>query len=437
MGDSRSSGHVDVEVGDTRFEIAASNLIIRGLPSPTTLEPPRLVRYETTAQNMGGNQNPCDPMIRLVPGVSFVTIENLRVDGGALSGAGACLGASANEPGGNPQPNVNDVEISTNFFPGAGNTLRDITIDGVSFLNAVGRALIIWGPDIERVQVRNSSFQEANLTGILIGRDGVWPANQELHLSCDPSNLASVANVPRDISIEGNTFWRSWTGATSQNNARDTVYRNNEFIDNYYQPYDQGGGTVNDEVCSYNTQFLGRNFFDGRGVDKDTSALELHGLNTRVQAEGGNRTEIRNYFGMGIIARSVAGLVIRDAVIQDNARVNQVTEFGNLRWGGIEFYNVCVQEGGSAPVCRRLIDGVDIQNNTTSNTFFGPGGTQIFGIRFTPGQGGVQNDDARNVTIPSNNILSPNVSGPICHPPKNAYFAVNSNIGFSDGPPCP
>lgn len=424
----RNSGLIHV---NRPLIIGASYVTLRGLPSPTG-QKPRFIRYETAWHDPGGAQNPCGSMIRFFPGISDVLFDNFDIEGGALAKAGFCLSSDPTEV--YPQPVSIDVELGTAAAVSGMNFLRNITLNSINFTNAVGRALSIWGPDIENIRVTNSVFREANLTGILIGRN--WAVGEEPPVSCTATQ-ASGYNVPRNILIENTRFYRSWTGATSQNNARDTVYRNNEFIDNYYQPYDQGGGTVNDEVCTYNTQFLGRNVFDGRGVDKDTSALELHGLNTRVQGEGGNRTEIRNYFGMGIIARSVAGLVIRDAVIQDNARLNQALGYESLRWGGIEFYNVCQPETDGIP-CRRLIRGVDVQNVTINNSVFGPNGAQKFAIRFSR-RWGTQpanpiDDQAFDVVI-VNTQLSPNALGTICYPQTSPpYFGGASTV--PQGPSC-
>lgn len=405
-------------VNDT-IDITASNLTVRGGLSASG-QKPRIIRYEAAVQNIEGPQNPCDPMIRFAQGISFITLKDFDIDGGALSKAGNCLSSDPNQP--QPQPQVNDIEVATNYYPAAGNFLRDIDLDSLRLSNAIGRALLIWGPDIENVRVLNSEFIEANLTGILIGRDGVWPPNQEGHLSCDPGNAAATANVPRYITIQNNTFFRSWTGATSQNDARSVVYRSNSFVDNYYQPYDQGGGTVNDEVCVYNTQFLGRNYFDARGVDKDTSALELHGINTAVQAEGSERTEIRNYWHYGIIARSIRNLTIRGAIVEDNVRVPGVD------WGGIQIWNV---------PSRRLSSDISILDSTIRNSV---GNSQAFAVRFKDRDPSTNQppDQIFNITI-QNNVLAPNRIRPLCQgsdgpfgtlsPPTLVGVSVQSPLG--------
>ena len=335
------------------ISIRRGNILVRGVlqagQRQTLILRATAVELLPAPPPVGQPANPptgCEEMIT-IKGVSNVTVRDLKIDGGGTAFPKFCRLTLED------QPVTSDLHISGD----PNSATQGTVVDNILFLNAIGRALTIYGNNhpadlqqqISGVYVYNSEFVDAQLTGILVGTTGAFreyapPSTEPLHeeyqgqradldYRCDAAaasrnsagafdltvmrNATNATRVPRNIVITNNIFRRHWTGTVALNEAVDSEIANNQFFDNYNErSWDGGGGTILDGSCALANDWHD-NYFDNSGIEPTviTGTFELRGRHTKIR----NNT-ILNQVEHGVDMLSCMFMQVTGNIIRDVSR---------------------------------------------------------------------------------------------------------------------
>ncbi len=303
------------------------------------------------------------------------------------------------------------------------------------FLDAVGRSLTIAGAKINNVQVQNSFFVNAALTGALVVGSGpsatlIQPdpltANSTRLYQCDlipnvntDSDLAR--SVPQSIYFQDSYFANSWTGAIAFNSVFDPRITGSYFAFNYFNPYDYAGGTIFLDRCAA-IGTVSNSVFDGTGLTTTTEGLEVHAARMTIS---GNI--FRGFPGGGIVLHSSRAIDVSNNFIENN---------GLDWWDGSPGITVAIRVYNG--VVGRLTEAVSILSNTVGNT--GGSTVQRFGIKFS----GCLDQNCTSHTMGTSgfpirmlsNTFTNNRTAPACRAVDSLFTenVVSTNIGQANVP---
>lgn len=293
--------------------------------------------------------NNCRPLVGVAQGVQNVIIRVITLDGNNRSFTDSCTDPNPN------QPDVDDLAITG---PNEGSPTHDITVDSVKFSNSSGRALNIIGPNVDTVLVQNSSFVNAALTGLLVYspfRNGTNLGN------CDSRDPVAVEQAVHDVTIRSSQFDRSWTGATAFNYGKNLWIDNSYFYGNYWNPYDDSGGTSFVDYCVRDAKFT-NSYFIGDGLTTKTEGLEIHSKGVEI-----TNNVIKGYPNDGISIRRAQDVTLKDNLILNNNRN------GYVQSGGVYLQNVASW---------RTTGNISFEHNTINNSDAALSPSQSWGVRF-------------------------------------------------------
>ena len=366
--------------------VSANNVTIQGSGTGSVLSPKTVfARVGVPLLKMDDMTAGCRDMIT-ISGVLNVTVRDVTFDGGGLAYARNCVTALTN--GGVPnQPGVIEINIAAKQV----NATTGIVVDNVVMRNSIGRSIQIYGSNddygrpsdalLSNVTIQNSTIEEAQLTGILIGWNNAWDywlplkpgqpplVNPPARIlsptvkGCDsPDSTAALARVSTGILIRNVTFIGHWTGTVAISDSLRPIVQDSFFYNNYTEnSWDGAGGTMFEDAC-VESSIWERNIFDNLGVtaNVDTPAFEFYG-----RGRAGAKTYIRNNVIYNQPARamdisSAEHVEITGNYIQDAARDPQVK-------GGIVIQNIGGWRGTS---------NINVSGNTIQNT----GGFMEYGI---------------------------------------------------------
>jgi parallel beta-helix repeat protein len=295
------------------FHIARSDVTVRGEDTYDVF-PYAIPVIRTKLWRRSG----CAPLLSVKAGVKNVVIERMTFDGNNDTLANTCF------EGNFPQPNrANDLFIQGSS---SGPETFNIKLQRLYFQDAVGRALTIAGAQIRKVTVVDSFFVNAALTGALVLGPGEGALTQPVAgdpngaYRCDqiPSATESTAearSVPRSVSFESSYFANSWTGAIAFNSVFDPQISTSRFYFNYFNPYDNAGGTIFLDRCAA-IGSVTNSLFEGTGLTTNTEGLEIHGARMLVQGNTFN-----GYPQGGIVLHSSRNTTVTGNVILDSGIV--------------------------------------------------------------------------------------------------------------------
>ena len=292
----------------------------------------------------------CAPLVSIGAGIQSVTVKELDIDGNneALANLPACMDHSSH-----PQPSQsNDMHIK-------GPGVQNITVQNVSFEDALGRSLSIEAPGVTDIAVTGSSFINAALTGILIYGPGEPSTTQACDATTSP-DPATDSNRPRRININGGLFIDSWTGAIANNYGHDVNINGAYFTHNYFDPYDQAGGTIFYDLCTIKSTVTG-SFFNGAGLTTATEGLEIHGKEVTIE-----NSTFAGYPTAGITLHSAKKVVIRNNEIHNNGSYEGLP---SAPWKN----GVTLNQRLVAGQARRAVEDVLFDNNRINNDSNYPG----------------------------------------------------------------